>query len=156
MQPWGFLQSPIICTSLSQELPGSASRTHTAPHPPVTHSWLKTALSSPGPQGQSHIVTSCKCLCSLIGLTYCSLRMESVPLFFYFYCSIVDSQCCFSFRCTAKSVGYTYIYFFFIRLFSHVGHYMDIVMYMFQPLNLSPSPSYSFVQQDLEQLLNNC
>lgn len=107
----------------------------------------------------TYIVSSWKCLCSLTtDLLFpkdgvCSTLFY---FYFYFYCSIVDSQCCFSFRCTAKSVGYTYIYFFFIRLFAHVGHYMDIVMYMSQPLNLSPSPSYSFVQQDLEQLLNNC
>lgn len=81
---------------------------------------------------RTYIFTSWKCLCSLTGLT-CSLRMESVRHFFFFfnfYCSIVDSQCCFSFRYTARSVGYTYIYFFFFRLFSHVGHYMDIVIYM--------------------------
>ena len=98
--------------------------------------WLYVYIS------QSHIVTSWQCLCSLTGLTCCSLRMESVPLFFFLtvYCSVVDSQCCVSFRCTAKSVGYTYIYFFFFRLFSPVGHYMDVVMYMSVSTSLSPPP----------------
>ena len=43
-----------------------------------------------------------------------------------FYWSIVDLQCCISFRCTAKCISYTYTYihsFFFFRFFSHIGHF---------------------------------
>ena len=44
-------------------------------------------------------------------------------LIFILYWSIVDLQYCVSFRCTATWFGYTYIYPFFFRFFSHVGYY---------------------------------
>ena len=43
-------------------------------------------------------------------------------LFFIFYWSIVDLQCCFSLRCTAKWFNYTYIH-SFSGLFSHISYY---------------------------------
>ena len=46
-----------------------------------------------------------------------------VPFLKNFYWSIVDLQCCVSFRCTAKWMSYTYTYthFFCFWFFSHVG-----------------------------------
>ena len=45
-------------------------------------------------------------------------------LIFILYWSIVDLQCCVTFRCTAKWFSYTYTYIpSFLRFFSHIGHY---------------------------------
>ena len=43
----------------------------------------------------------------------------SFNTFLYFYWSVVDLQCCVSFRCTAKWMSYTCIHLFF----SHIDHY---------------------------------
>ena len=38
------------------------------------------------------------------------LSTISILFFFYIYWTIVDSQCCISFQCTAKWISYTYTY----------------------------------------------
>ena len=42
---------------------------------------------------------------------------------FNFYWSIVDLQCCVSFRYSKVNQFYIYIYPFFLKFFSHIGHY---------------------------------
>ena len=37
--------------------------------------------------------------------------------------SIVDLQCCVSFKCTAKWLTFVYVYIFFSRFFSFIGYY---------------------------------
>ena len=51
-----------------------------------------------------------------------SLLMLYFCLFIYFYWSIVDLQCCVSFRCTAKWFSFIYIYILFSRFFSIIGY----------------------------------
>ena len=43
--------------------------------------------------------------------------------YFIFYWSIVNLQCCVSFKCTARWFIYTYIHAFFFRFFSIIGYY---------------------------------
>ena len=55
------------------------------------------------------------------------LNPNALPLFKKnFVWSIVDFQCCVSFRCTAEWISYKYTYihsFIFFRFFSHIDHY---------------------------------
>ena len=60
--------------------------------------------------------------------------------YFNFYWSVVDLQCCISFRCTAKWISYTYTYIHSFRFFSHIGHYR--VLSIEFPVLCSP-PLYS-------------
>ena len=66
-----------------------------------------------------------------VSLKFSNLPIYSYPcwntslffsLFFFLNWSIVDLQCCVSFRCKAKWFRYTYIYFFFIFFSNMVYH----------------------------------
>ena len=55
-----------------------------------------------------------------------SWEINFPTLIFFFNWSIVDLQCCVSFRCTAKWVSYICIFFF--RFFSTIGYYKILNM----------------------------
>ena len=60
-----------------------------------------------------------------IGLSISQLLTYAGVCYFFSFCwSLVDLQCCVSFRCIAKWVSYTYIYsFFFFKILIHISHY---------------------------------
>ena len=59
-----------------------------------------------------------------IGLSISQLLTYAGVCYFFSFCwSLIDLQCCVSFRCIAKWVSYTYIYFFFFKILIHTSHY---------------------------------
>ena len=52
-----------------------------------------------------------------------SIHLKTHLIIIFFYSSIVDLQCCVSFRDTTKRFSYTYTHIYFFRFFSGTGYY---------------------------------
>ena len=88
----------------------------------LTHTHTHTHNYSKKPPKQHASIENCSILFSYKNLIYTKffLFQRSWSYWVFFHWSIVDAQHCVSFRCTAKRLSYTHIFF---RFFSFISYY---------------------------------